>query len=230
MPLPAQSGKNPPRKRGFSAWRRGHCAGDTADSEVSLATNLLPLPALDHEHPLGIASRKCLDIPQRRSIALVLTAAVSVVFVARCLMRQRSCLGAHSGTSAMSDTFETYKDRMNEFREKVKYVEGAAGIAVAIGKKTVAVDLFDKPATCRKVWDRLMSGYVLDALEAQAEEVHAETADVERLVQSTNALQWQKADPVGEGKEYRAQQGEEVHASALALRDSPVHLSVVVAG
>jgi len=46
-------------------------------------------------------------------------------------------------------------------------VEGATGLAVAIGNKVVALDLFDKPATCRKVWNRLLSGLVLDALEAQ---------------------------------------------------------------
>ena len=144
--------------------------------------------------------------------------------------RQQEALGAVSGTSAMADTFEKYKDRMNEFREKLQYVDGAAGMAVALGKKIVAVDLFDKPSTCRKVWDRLMSGYVLDAFEAKGEEGHAEVADVEQLLQLTNALEWQKADPVGEGEEYRAQQGEEIHASALTLHDSPVHLSVVVAG
>jgi hypothetical protein len=144
--------------------------------------------------------------------------------------RQQASLGASSGTSAMADTFESNKDRMNEFREKLKYVDGAAGMAVAIGRRIVAVDLFDKPATCRKVWDRLMSGYVLDALEARAEEGQAAAADVQQLVQAANALEWRKADPVGEGEEYRAQRGEEVHASALALHDSPVHLSVVVAG
>jgi len=130
----------------------------------------------------------------------------------------------------MSDTFDTYKDRVAEFREKLKYIDGAAGMAVAIGKKIVAVDLFDKPATCRKVWDRLMSGYVLDALEAQTEVGQAEAGEVEQLVRAANALEWQKADPVGEGDEYRAQRGEEVHASALTLHESPVHLSVVVAG
>ena len=40
-------------------------------------------------------------------------------------------------------------------------------MAVAIGKKIVAVDVFDKASTCGKVWDWLMSGYVLDALEPQ---------------------------------------------------------------
>jgi hypothetical protein len=145
--------------------------------------------------------------------------------------RQQSALGTSSGTMAMSDTFENYKERVAEFREKLHYVDGASGMAVAIGKKIVAIDLFDKPSTCGKVWDRLMSGYVLDALEEQAqEEGQAESADVEKLLGSTDGLAWEKAVPVGEGEEYRAQQGEEVHASALAFHDAPVHVSVVVAG
>ncbi len=144
--------------------------------------------------------------------------------------RQQRSLGAASDTRAMSDTFDTYKEQVDQFREKLRYVAGASGMAVAIGKKIVAVDLFDKPSTCGKVWDRLMSGYVLDALEPQAEGGQAETADVERLLGAANGLPWEKAVPVGEGEEYRAQQGEEVHASALALHDAPVHVSVVVAG
>ena len=130
----------------------------------------------------------------------------------------------------MSDTFDNYKEQVAEFREKLRYVDGASGMAVAIGKKIVAVDLFDKPSTCGKVWDRLMSGYVLDALEPQADEGQAEAADVEQLLGTANGLPWEKAEPVGEGEEYRAQQGEEVHASALAFHDAPVHVSVVVAG
>ena len=149
--------------------------------------------------------------------------------------RQQSALGASSRTCAMSDTFLTHQENVAEFREKLQYVDGACGLAVAIGKKVVAVDLFDQPTTCRKVWQRLLSGYVLDALEAnadasRAEANQAEAADVERLVATANAMPWQKADPVGEGDEYRASQGDEVHASALTLDHSPVHVSVVVAG
>ena len=109
--------------------------------------------------------------------------------------RQQSALGTSSGTRAMSDTFENYKQRVAEFREKLRYVDGASGMAVAIGKKIVAVDLFDKPSTCGKVWDRLMSGYVLDALEEQAEEGQAEAADVEKLLGSAGGLAWEKAEP-----------------------------------
>jgi hypothetical protein len=109
-------------------------------------------------------------------------------------------------------------------------VDGASGMAVAIGKKIVAVDMFDKPTTCGKVWDRLMSGYVLDALEEQAEAGQAELADVEQLLGTAGGLPWEPAVPVGEGEEYRAQQGDKVHASALTFHDAPVHVSVVVAG
>ena len=65
----------------------------------------------------------------------------------------------------MSDTFETNRARLEEFRDRLKYVEGATGLAVAVGNKVVALDLFDKPVTCGRVWDRLLSGVVMDALE-----------------------------------------------------------------
>src|SRR5208283_2317887 len=100
--------------------------------------------------------------------------------------RQQKVLGARSDSSAMSDTFDTYKKQVAEFQDKLKYVDGASGMAVAIGKKIVAVDLFDKPSTCGKVWDRLMSGYVLDALEEQADSMQAEAADVQHLLGTAN--------------------------------------------
>jgi len=130
----------------------------------------------------------------------------------------------------MSDTFEAYQGRVAEFREKLKYVEGATGIAVAIGKKIIAVDLFDKPSTCQKVWNRLLSGFVLDALEAQAGEGQVATADVEQTLNTAGGMPWERAEPVGEGEEYRAEAGDALHASALAFHESPVHLSMVMAG
>ena len=129
----------------------------------------------------------------------------------------------------MSDTFENYKERVAEFQDKLKYVDGANGVAVAIGKQIVAVDMFDKPSTCRKVWNRLLSGFVLDALEAKADEIQVTAADVQNVLHTTSGLSWEKAEPVGEGEEYRAESGADLHASALTFHQSPVHLSVVTA-
>jgi hypothetical protein len=152
--------------------------------------------------------------------------------------RQQVSLGSSSESVAMQQTFDDYRDRLGEFRDKLRYINGASGMAVAIGKTIVAVDMFDKPSTCGKVWDRLMSGYVLDAIEEENAEAkpevgqlaRAEMKDVEQLLTTADGLPWQQAAAVGEGEEYRAQQGDKVHASALTLHDAPVHVSVVVAG
>jgi hypothetical protein len=144
--------------------------------------------------------------------------------------RQQQSLGTPSGTSAMSDTFLAYRGKVAEFRENLNYVEGATGLAVAIGKKVVAIDLFDKPTTCQKVWSRLLSGFVLDALEVPPEEGQVDSAEVEQTLKTAGGMPWQKTEPVGEGEEYRAESGSALHASALTFQESPVHVSVVMAG
>lgn len=129
----------------------------------------------------------------------------------------------------MSDAFDTYGDRIGEYREKLKYVDGASGVAVAIGDRVVGVDVFDKPSTCQKVWDRLLSGVVFDALEAGATDKTASVADVEQLVAAAGDLPWEQSEPVGEGEEYRAESKRGDHASALAFEETVVHGSVVAA-
>jgi hypothetical protein len=144
--------------------------------------------------------------------------------------RQQSALKASSGTGAMSDTFEAHRKRVEEAQERLQYVEGAIGAAVVVGGKVVSCDLFDKPATCRKVWKRLLSGVVLDALESGAEQKPAEATDVERVVKGLSGLSWEPADPVGEGEELRASSEGGDHASALVFNGVVVHGSVVCAG
>lgn len=141
--------------------------------------------------------------------------------------RQQAALGASSGTSAMSDTFEAHRKRVSEYQEKLTYVQGAIGAAVAVGGKVVSCDLFDKPATCEKVWKRLLSGVVLDALEAKAGEAQAEPADVERVISGLGHQTWEPADPVGEGEELRASSDQGDHASALVFDNVVVHGSVL---
>jgi len=137
--------------------------------------------------------------------------------------------GVTSDTSAMSDTFDSCQDRIASFQLNLKYVDGAAGVAVAIGRRVVSVDLFDKPATCEKVWDRLLSGIVLDALEAGQVEDAASVAQVEELLQSTGALSWTQTATVGDGEEYRAESRRGDHVSALVFEGAIVHGSLVAA-
>jgi hypothetical protein len=143
--------------------------------------------------------------------------------------RQMDSLGSSSETAAMADTFESYQGRLAEYRESLKYVAGATGVAVAVGTKVVALDLFDKPSTCAKVWDRLLSGVVMDALEAGAAAEVAHRADVEGLLARLKDSTWEPAPAVGEGQEYRFDADSQTHASALVCGGSVLHGSVAVA-
>jgi hypothetical protein len=144
--------------------------------------------------------------------------------------RQMASLGSRSPTGAMADTYDAYQNRLAEYRDKLQYVEGATGLAVAVGEKVVSVDLFDKPATCRKVWDRLLQGIVLDALEAGKVETLADSGQVQAMLTALQGASWQKAPAVGVGEEYRVELEGDRHASALVREDVVVHGSLVAAG
>jgi hypothetical protein len=140
-----------------------------------------------------------------------------------------AAFGVASDSDAMSDAFESYQGRIDDFRQRLKYVEGATGAAVAIGKQIVAIDVFDKPATCQKVWNRMLSGVVFDALEAGETEDMPTVGNVESLLAKASDMAWEQAQGVGEGEEYRAESPQGDHASALVFEESVVHGSVVAA-
>jgi hypothetical protein len=94
----------------------------------------------------------------------------------------------------------------------------------------VSIDLFDKPATCQKVWSRLLEGVVLDALEAGTVEASADGALVQAMLGTLPAASWQKAPTVGLGEEFRADLEEDRHATALVCEETVVHGSLVAAG
>ncbi len=143
--------------------------------------------------------------------------------------RQMHSLGSSSQTTAMADTYESYQGRLTEFREHLKYIEGAIGMAVAVGNAVVAIDLFDKPSTCAKVWDRLLTGVVMDALERVATDQVAEPSDVDGLLSRLRDAAWEPAPAVAEGQEFRYDPDPETHASALVYGGSVLHGSVAVA-
>jgi hypothetical protein len=141
--------------------------------------------------------------------------------------RQMSSLGSGSATMAMADTYDSYRPRLDEFRGQVPYAEGARGLAVAVGGKVVSIDLFDKPATCQKVWGRLLTGLVMDALESGQPEGAAGPDDVRSQLSALVSAAWQQTPAVGAGDEFRAEPGDGRHASALAFGGAVVHASLI---
>ena len=141
--------------------------------------------------------------------------------------RQQNALCTASETIAMSDTFQTCEDQITEFRERLRYVQGATGVAVAVGGRMVVLDLFDKPATCERVWDRLLSGFALDALERERHGEQADVADARGFLSILLDARWEKVDSAGEGEEHRARTDAGDHIFRLSLEGSTVHACVV---
>ena len=68
------------------------------------------------------------------------------------------------------------------------------------------------------------------ALESKSDETQANSAEVQEMLGTASGMTWVKAEPVGEGEEFRTESSADVHASALTFRETPVHLSLVTAG
>jgi hypothetical protein len=141
--------------------------------------------------------------------------------------KQQEALGVSSGTSALADTYAKYEAQRAEAQNNLRYTRGACGLAVALGARLVSVDLFDKPATWAKVWGRLLSGLVLDALEDGGQaETAPDLAQVSKLVNGIRDGPWMRSETVGDGQELRAE-FDGMTGSALLLDGALVHGSVV---
>jgi hypothetical protein len=142
--------------------------------------------------------------------------------------RQMNSLGAASPTMAMADTVSAHKPTTDRVVAEVKYPEGAAGLVVAVGGKVVAVDLFDAPETCRKVWPQFVGGIALEALE-EKEAAPANPADVRAALDALRNGPWASVPAAGAGEEHRAEAAGKWHGSVLTLEGNLVHGSLVAA-
>ena len=109
------------------------------------------------------------------------------------------------------------------------HTRGKTELLAAMGYVAFAVDLFDKPATCQKVWNRLLSGVVMDALEEKGSTETAQSSDVSGLLAKIRESNWIPAPAVGEGQEFRSASIPETQGSALVFNEVVLHGSVVAA-
>jgi hypothetical protein len=72
-----------------------------------------------------------------------------------------------SRTGALHDLYAREASEVAALEQAFPYPEGASGAAVAIGGRLVALELFDRPETARKLWTRLVQGAVRAHLDQQ---------------------------------------------------------------
>jgi hypothetical protein len=72
-----------------------------------------------------------------------------------------------SPTGALHDLYAREAPDVEALRQAFPYPEGASGAAIGIGGRLVALELFDRPATARRLWPRVIEGAIRAHLDQQ---------------------------------------------------------------
>jgi len=140
--------------------------------------------------------------------------------VAHCM----AATGATSATMAMHDVIEQRRNSIDGYLNALNYPAGTRGVVAAINGRFAAVDLFDKPQTLQRVWRRLITGYVLDAIGSRESKGKAFTANGARALLDRIAEIPCRAFPsAGLGEDWRFE-AQDVVGQALVVQDVCVHL------
>jgi len=96
-----------------------------------------------------------------------------------------------------------------------------------IAGKVVGIDLFDKPAISKAVYERIVGGLILDALELPQTGCQAEGSGILVQLYRLKAVRWQLVEPViGMGEMFHARGDDGTLATALVLKENIIHLSM----
>ena len=122
----------------------------------------------------------------------------------------------------MTDTIRSRPDMVEGLRRRTRYPEGASGIAVVMRGKTVGIDLFDKPETLARLWDRLVViGLTPDAVDLQGSD--GRESDLSVRLYRLRDVAWNQVATVGLGEVFNARN---LLASALMVDGVLLHLSM----
>ncbi len=145
------------------------------------------------------------------------------------IRRQHLRLGIRSQSGGMSEASAKLPAVVEKLRSRLPYMEGSTGFAVAIAGKIALIEWFDKPVTCKEVYERFIDGLVFDA--PGQENIGCPADEIAKTVKlyMKEEVRWQPARPrVGLGEPYSARGHNGVLATALVVDGRLLHLSVSI--
>jgi len=143
-----------------------------------------------------------------------------------CVEESVTLYQAAAPTMAMSDVVEQRREAFEAYVKALPYPSKARGVVVAIEGKLAAVDLFDNARTLEKLWDRLVTGYAMDAAwrpKGKSGSFSKKAAQV--LLEHVGEIDCQPCPTVGVGEDWRFE-AEDVVGQALVANRTSIHLSV----
>jgi len=131
---------------------------------------------------------------------------------------------ASSPTGAMSAIYERHANSVEEFTRAFKWQEGQCGIAFGIAGRILGLEIFDHPEVMRRLFEKLVRSYALDALdESQAGNEPARVEGVRAVVTQMGTAQCFTEQALGLGKDIRFH-GTGISGAALWAQGRYVHI------
>jgi len=134
-------------------------------------------------------------------------------------------LGSHSATEAMAAMYEKESARLGGFERAFHPLDKQVGAVFAINGQILGAELFDAAAVFKKLLDKLVGSYAMDAIEEpdQQREAVSEQA-VTEFLSRIKASAIESFPAVGEGQDLRLH-GRGISGGALLVDGRLVHLS-----
>ncbi len=145
----------------------------------------------------------------------------------------RDALGVHAPTGALNDVYEATRDALEAAASAFPLVPGQVGLLAFVGTTPLGMDVIGGRRLYARVHERLLRGYVLDALDARARarrrgvtdptSAPPDDADALRFLARVRAADRVEAPTVGRGV-YSVLSGKVIGAE-LEADGAPAHLS-----
>ena len=135
-----------------------------------------------------------------------------------------SHLKAESATAAMSDIYERYTKRIDDYVGAFAAIDRQVGAVFTINGNIIGFDLFDSPATFKKLLPKLVRSYALDAIDTDTKKAAAPSREpVEELLLAITQAEAKTFPASGEGVDVRLT-GPNLMGAGLIVNGRVVHL------
>ena len=135
-----------------------------------------------------------------------------------------SHLKAESATAAMSDIYERYTKRIDDYVGAFAAIDRQVGAVFTINGNIIGFDLFDSPGTFKKLLPKLVRSYALDAIDTDTKKAAAPSREpVEELLLAITQAEAKTFPASGEGVDVRLT-GPNLMGAGLIVNGRVVHL------
>lgn len=140
--------------------------------------------------------------------------------------RKAITLDSPSPSMALSQVYDDHSERLSETASQLACPENCQGVVFVRNGAIVGADLFDQPATLKRLWSKLLMAQLLDVFEDKdSTAAIPEPAAVRRWLDSASQAEAKPFPSPGLGQDVRLT-APAIAGAGLVVEDQPVHVQV----